>query len=197
MIDLPSPNQLRDLLVHEILIPSLRRLYEIDYSNIKSGVSERNICARLAHHIENIMREYDNNHDSDLFAGFFADVEYNRMGDGDLKCFENRLKRPQIMVSDLLIQSRGHENLLAVEMKRKGNNKGRESDRERLESMVSPYQPGRSLSRCVHDTLLGAFIDYSPDEVLVELYEGVDGQGVKSEVLRLQYKSTSSERVLQ
>lgn len=197
MNNFPSKQQLRDILVQEILVPSLCRLYEIDYDNIKSGVSERNICARLAHHMENVMREYDHSHDSFLFAGFFADVEYNRMGNGDPKCFKNKLKRPQRMVSDLLIQSRGNENLLAVEMKRKGYNKGRESDRERLESMVSPYQSGQSISKCVHDTLLGAFIDYSPNEVLIEFYEEINGQGAKSDVLRLQYKSTGLERVLQ
>ena len=42
------------------------------------------------------------------------------------------------MVSDLLIQSRGYErNHLAVEMKRKGNNRHANEDRERLASMVS------------------------------------------------------------
>lgn len=185
----PSNLVMRDILVHEILIPSLHRLYEIDYSNIKSGVSERNICARLAHHIENIMREYDQSNDSILFVGFFADVEYDRMGDGYPKCFENRLKIPQKMVSDLLIQSRGEQNLLAVEMKRKGNYNGRKSDRERLESMVSSYQPGQSLPECVHDTMLGAFIIYSLDEVLIELYEEMNGRGVKSDVIRLQFNS--------
>ncbi len=191
MIIRPSNRVIRETLVHEILLPSLRRLYEIDYDNIRSGVSERNICARLAHHLENIMREYDNGHNSHLFADFFADVEYNRMGEGGPKCYENSMKKPQKMVSDLLIQSRGHENLLAVEMKRRRNKRGRKSDRERLESMVSPYQPGQSLSRCVHGTLLGAFIDYSPDDVFVELYEWSEEQGMKSDFLRLQYNSAS------
>ena len=47
----------RDIIIHDILIPSLKRLYQRDYDNIRFGVSERNICARLAHHMENIMRE--------------------------------------------------------------------------------------------------------------------------------------------
>lgn len=49
----------RDIIINDILIPSLKRLYQEDYDNIRFGVSERNICARLAHHMENIMREYD------------------------------------------------------------------------------------------------------------------------------------------
>lgn len=54
-----SMNGMKKELILEILIQSLQRLYEIDETNIKYEVSERNICARLAHHMENIMREYD------------------------------------------------------------------------------------------------------------------------------------------
>lgn len=50
---------MREIIVHKILIPSLKRLYAVDYDNIRYGVSERNICARLAHHMENLMRRYD------------------------------------------------------------------------------------------------------------------------------------------
>ena len=49
----------RGIILNDILIPSLKKLYDIDYNNIKFGVSERNICARLALHMENMMREYD------------------------------------------------------------------------------------------------------------------------------------------
>ncbi len=45
--------------MNEILLPSLKVLYSVDYDNIRFGVSERNICARLAHHMENHMRKYD------------------------------------------------------------------------------------------------------------------------------------------
>ena len=109
------------LIINDILIPSLKRLYEKDYLNIKYGVSERNICARLAHHMENIMRKYDKAHSTYLFCDYYVDVEYNRMSNGDLKTFENSESKPQYMVSDLLIHSRRPlENYLAVEMKRKG-----------------------------------------------------------------------------
>ena len=114
---------MRDIIQHDILIPSLKRLYQEDYNNIKYGVSERNICARLAHHMENIMREYDAKNRTSFFTSYNADVEYNRMGNGDLKFYEDSQKRPRYMVSDLLIQSRGYEgNLLAVELKKKGSN---------------------------------------------------------------------------
>lgn len=162
----------KDIVLHDILIPSLCRLYKEDYSNIKYGVSERNICARLAHHMENIMREYDAKNKTSQFTSYYADVEYNRMGNGDMKFYEDSQKRPIYMVSDLLIQSRGYKvNLLAVELKKKGSTKKAiEKDRERLASLVTPStfseHPG-----CVHDTLLGAFIIYSKDGIELEIFE--------------------------
>lgn len=54
----------RDIIINEILIPALMLLYEMDYDNIRFGVAERNICARLAFHMENLMRKYDKVHKS-------------------------------------------------------------------------------------------------------------------------------------
>lgn len=162
---------MKDIILHDILIPSLKRLYQEDYNNIKYGVSERNICARLAHHMENIMREYDAKNRTSFFTSYNADVEYNRMGNGDWKFYEDSQKRPRYMVSDLLIQSRGYEgNLLAVELKKKGSTKKDiEVDKKRLTSMVTPgafsHQTG-----CVHDSLLGAFIEYSIKGVNMDFF---------------------------
>lgn len=100
------------IVLHDILIPSICKLYKEDFSNIRFGVSERNICTRLAHHMENIMRDYDAKHRTSLFTSYYADVEYNRMGNGNLKFYEDSQKRPRYMVSDLLIQSRGYEGEL-------------------------------------------------------------------------------------
>lgn len=87
---------MRNIIIDEVLIPALalRKLYETDYDNIRFGVSERNICARLSHHMENIMREYDRTYDG-LFIGYYAEVEYNRMGNGDIKHYENSKHLPQ------------------------------------------------------------------------------------------------------
>lgn len=169
---------MKQILINEILIPAINRLYQLDYDNIRFGVSERNICARLAHHIENIMRDYDKQHSNSLFTRYYADVEYNRMGNGDPKQYENSKHRPQYMVSDLLIQSRGVErNLLAIEMKRKDNYNKRKEDRDRLKSLVSSAT-NQTIDKCVRDTLLGAFIVYSLENILIEFYENVDGVGV-------------------
>lgn len=170
----------RDIIIYDILQPSLCRLYEMDYDNICFGVSERNICGRLAHHLDNIMRKFDRDHNSGLFIHYYADVEYNRMGNGDLKRYENSEHLPQYMVSDLLIQSRGEaRNLVAVEMKRKGNYVNRNEDRQRLESLVSPV-PVHNTLPCVYGTLVGAFIIYSSENVVIEFYESVNGFGTQT-----------------
>ena len=175
----------KNIIINDILIPSLKRLYQVDYDNIRFGVSERNICARLAHHMENIMREYDDSHSTMYFHYYYADVEYNRMGNGDLKQYENSKRLPTYMVSDLLVQSRGYDrNYLAVEMKRKGNYRNAKEDRERLSSMVSS-RPKNEEQRCVHDTLVGAFIVYGSEGVEIELFENANGSGEIAGIISL------------
>lgn len=166
------------IVLHDILIPSICILYKEDFSNIRFDVSERNICARLAHHMENIMREYDSGTKSPLFTNYYADVEYNRMDNGRMKYYEDRLKYPRYMVSDLLIQSRGYErNLLAVELKKKGSTKKAiAKDRDRLMSLVTPGSLSQ-LTGCVHDTLLGAFILYSKEGVYMDIFEFSSEEG--------------------
>ncbi len=90
----------RDEIINSILRPSLKRLYLMDYFNIRNGVSERNICARLAHHMGTIM------HESDNFQEYFADVEYNRKNDGSIKHCEGYKKVSLPMVSDLVVHKR-------------------------------------------------------------------------------------------
>ena len=167
-----SNNSERDIIVSHILIPALQRLYEMDFFNIRNGVSERNICARLAHHMEIIM------HEINQYKDYFADVEYNRKNDGSGKHYDKNQKVSLPMVSDLIVHKRDwHPNLLAVEMKSWNNPKKRGQDRERLKSVVS--SPVVRKDDCVYDTILGAFIIYSPDRILVEFYENVNGRGTQ------------------
>ena len=131
------------------------------------------------------MREYDDSHSTMYFHNYYADVKYNRMGNGGLKQYENSEHRPKYMVSDLLIQSRGYErNYLAVEMKRKGNNRHANEDQERLASMVSSDTQDLE-ALCVHDTLVGSFIVYGIESVNIELFENVNGRGENTETLKI------------
>lgn len=157
-------------IINDILMPSLQRLYEKDHFNICSGVSERNICARQAHHMENIM------HESNQYKDFYADVEYNRKNDGTIKHSEGDKKVSLLMVSDLIVHKRNADNnMLAIEMKRWNNYDKRKADRYRLKSVVS--SPENKKDDCVYDTTLGAFIIYSSEKILVEFYENVNGEG--------------------
>lgn len=107
------------------------------------------------------------------------------MGNGDPKQYKNSEHRPKYMVSDLVIQSRGDKrNYLAVEMKRKGNYRNANDDRERLASMVSPAPHGMH-DCCVHDTLVGAFIIYGVEGVKIELFENVNGRGENTETFEI------------
>lgn len=117
------------------------------------------------------MSEYNRTNNSYLFDNYHADVEYNKMADGDPKTYENIKHLPINMVSDLVIHNRTSEpNYLAVEMKREENYHHVKEDRERLKSMVSP-RPANEKKRCVHDTLIGAFIIYGKKGVKIELFE--------------------------
>ena len=182
-----NDEEMKDVILNEILIPSLVLLYKVDYNNILFKVSERNICARLALYLENKMRRYDKEHRSGFFNGYYADVEYDKMNNGDLKQYETPSHRPKRMISDLLIHSRGvPRNLLALEMKQKKNYNKRREDRERLMAMVST-RPDNSNLLCVYDTLVGTFIIYSSDKVKIEVYENVDGNGINTESIDLLY----------
>lgn len=188
---------MRDVIVREILIPSLIELYKVDYDNIRFGVSERNICARLAHHMENLMRRYDEVNGTDSFLNYFADVEYNRMGNGDQKHYENSEHRPVYMVSDLLIQTRGYgRNYLAVEIKRKGNNRNVDEDKKRLMSLVSSPSDYQNAQTCVYDTLVGAFIVFSCTDVVLELFENNDGSGAKTAEIHFQYDGETEALII-
>lgn len=65
---------MKDIVVKKVLIPSLVKRYKVDYDNTRNGVPERYLCARLAHHMEN-MREYDETRGDMCFGGFYADGE--------------------------------------------------------------------------------------------------------------------------
>ena len=187
---------LREIIIDEIMIPALMVLYRVDYDNINDGVSERNICARLAHHIENIMRRYDRAHNTKLFKGYYADVEYDKMNHREQKFYENYLHERKRMVSDLLIQSRGEKrNLLAIEMKRWNSYNKRREDRDRLRALVSPVPENNDLN-CVYGTLVGAFVIYSNEKVKIELYENIGGSGAMNGVIPMRYDVHRRELII-
>ena len=152
--------------VREMVEKSISILYKIDRDNIKDGVSERNLCARLALYLH---EELNN---SPFSNNYYVDVEYNRMGLNIKKQIQEANRNLKSIVCDLLIHSRGRnlvhnnekiclpDNLLALEMKREPNknNATRESDRERLKAMTK-IEVGNNTIGHVANTVFGVFLE--------------------------------------
>jgi len=98
--------------------------------NIRSGVSERNLCQRLAFPLERAA----------YAAGleqYRADVEYNRANDDSVKAIVGQHLEQVTITCDLILHSRGavpdQDNLIAIEMKRSSHPEGEKAkDRHRL-----------------------------------------------------------------
>lgn len=162
--------------IKSILKEALDKLYDTDEKNIIDGVSERNLCARLAMYIEQEMKKYN------FFDDYYADVEYNRQRKQDDKSktepkIEPKIEpktesdmEPKKMVCDLLIHSRGKkeiENFLALEMKKKPVRKA-EKDKDRLKRMTQSKENDYSRTQ---NTLLGAFVVIGKDSPSITYYK--------------------------
>lgn len=142
----------------QMLITLLKKaiacLFINDKRNIDMQVSEMNLCARLAHYLENEIRQYI------LFDGYYVDTEYN-------KTFGNMKKRViysdgklHSVRCDLLIHSRGllkPDNLLALEMKKEKVDSNVEDDHDRLQHIILPRTNETPID-AVCDTVLGVFL---------------------------------------
>lgn len=156
---------------------SISNLYKIDRENIEYGVSERNLCARLAIYLHEELKK------SSFSNNYFVDVEYNRMGLNIKKKILETNRTLRSVVCDLLIHSRGHnlnspnemnglpDNLLALEMKKESNkdNGTRESDRKRLIAMTKIEIDNNSIDH-VANTILGVFLEIGSNSYKIEFY---------------------------
>lgn len=161
-----------------ILYKAIHFLYTSDKRNLTLEVSERNICARLAFHIENLMRLYDRKNGKEIFKNYFVDVEYNRMESIDGKPIKKSIIYQdnvcETIVCDLLVHSRGinkeRDNLLALEMKRTYNKDSIESDNKRLIRLISP-PPEKEKNQTMYNTLLGVFLTCDKASCVITVYE--------------------------
>lgn len=108
---------------------SLSNFFPREIENILSGVSERNLCGRLAIYVDRLLPKY-------LLKDYYvADPEYNRMQDGRIKMIVNEQMEEIVINCDLIVHSRGetieHDNLIAVEMK-KSTRPQHEKDKDRM-----------------------------------------------------------------
>ena len=157
----------RELLVR-LLKESLASLFIIDKRNIDMRVNEMNLCARLAHYLENRLREYGT-----LFEGYYVDTEYNRGVYGSkTKYVEYNDKNLHAVRCDLLIHSRGlkvPDNLLALEMKKEKVDTNVDNDHDRLQNIVKP-RTKETPTEAVCDTLLGVFLEIRHNGYVLTTY---------------------------
>ena len=168
------------LIIIRVLKEAIASLYIHDKRNIDMQVNEMNLCSRLAHYLENRIREY-----GWLFDGYYADTEYNR-GFGQTKKYilysDGKLHSVRC---DLLIHSRGlknPDNLLALEMKKENVDTNVVNDHDRLENIVKP-RTDDTPEDAVCDTLLGIFLEIRKSGyVLTEYWYDEGGRSITENV---------------
>lgn len=108
-----SEMKLNSKKLRKIIEPALNDFFSKELSSILADVSERNLCARLAMHFENRMREFG-------LTGYYADPEYNRKQNGLVKTIISGDYEVIQITCDLIVHSRGEipkkDNLIAIEM---------------------------------------------------------------------------------
>lgn len=172
-----------EVMIDRIVKTAVSRFVDAETANILSGVSERNLCGRLALILESVAHECG-------LAGYFAAVEYNRKQGGKVKTIINKDYKVISINCDLILHSRGDnvesDNLIAIEMKKSNRpEKEKESDRSRLRTMTKSSYDGvwshdgtaHPEHVCGYD--LGAFIelDQHEREKRVEYFANGDSIG--------------------
>jgi hypothetical protein len=155
--------------------------------NIINNVAERNLCARLSYYIENLLSSYK-------LSGYFADPEYNRKQNGEVKTILDKELKVVNIQCDIILHSRGHniknDNLVAIEMKKAYQNDiEKNNDRERLRALTKDSyneiwsNDGKTHPEHVCGYSLGVYmeIDSNNKTCLLEFYE--KGQKKLEEIL--------------
>ena len=106
--------------------------------HIISGVSERNLCARLMFYLEATKGCFG-------FGHYQLDTDYNRMNGQDVKYMLGNGGGHIKIECDLLVHRRGvADNLIAMEMKKSRTmRREKEDDRTRLRILTLPTQRAR------------------------------------------------------
>ena len=147
-----------------------------DKALFANQVSERTLCGALMLHIHDIIAC------DRKFAGYHADVEYNR-NKGSIKTIKGPGHEIIPINCDLIVHSRGkiikQDNLIAIEMKKATAPRAdKEKDRERLIALTkdsfNDVWPlgGKALPEHVCRYVLGVYyeINYKRKSIFIEYY---------------------------
>ena len=121
-------------LLNDIFTKTIEIFFVKELDNILKDVNERNLCGRLAIYLDNLARE--NNLD-----GYFADPEYNRKQNGQIKTILDDEMNVININCDVILHSRGNntvqDNLIAIEMKKSNRpDEQKISDKNRLRALT-------------------------------------------------------------
>lgn len=121
-------------LLHRIFELSTDIFFVDELDNILNDVNERNLCGRLAIYIENITKK--NN-----IEGYYADTEYNRKQNGQVKTILDDEMNVVNINCDIILHRRGktvaRDNLIAIEMKKSNRPEDDKlSDKKRLRALT-------------------------------------------------------------
>ena len=150
-------------LIRQIFEDSIDDFFQKEVQMVLEGINERNNCCRLSIYMQQGAQDKG-------LTQYFADTEYNRKQNGEIKTILDNQMRDVRINCDLILHSRGHvtkeDNLIAVEVKKYDrSNKGKESDRERLRALTkSSYDgvwsnDGITLPKHVCGYVLGVFVE--------------------------------------
>jgi hypothetical protein len=120
--------------LREVFFHSFFAFLTKETKNILDGTSERNLCSRLAMDLERTAHGYG-------YDAYYADPEYNRMQNGQVKAIIDEESLVISITCDLVLHSRGeveaNDNLIAIEMKKAGRPRlEKDSDRKRLRALT-------------------------------------------------------------
>ncbi|WP_199183522.1 MULTISPECIES: hypothetical protein [unclassified Brevundimonas] len=119
---------------------AFRRFLKREAQSIRNDVSERNLCAHLAHELISELNRPG-------WGGYYADTEYNRKQGGQVKTLMDDQLQIMSITCDLIVHSRGEipgkDNLIAVEMKKTVHSaQAKDSDRRRLIALTRSSYDG-------------------------------------------------------
>ena len=117
-------------LIRKVFEESIDLFFQHEVQEVLEGVNERNNCGRLSIYLQKAA--LDNGLES-----YFADTEYNRKQNGEVKTILDSHMRVISVNCDLLLHSRGQiiaeDNLIAIEVKKyNAPDREKNKDKERL-----------------------------------------------------------------
>lgn len=150
-------------LIRQIFENSIDIFFQNEVQQVLEGVNERNNCGRLSIYMQQAARNKG-------LTQYFADPEYNRKRNREVKTILDGQMRVIRINCDLILHSRGQviaeDNLIAVEVKKYDRpKKEKETDRQRLRALTKASyddvwsNDGITMPEHVCGYVLGVFIE--------------------------------------